>query len=135
MTLFKPGSPATQESTQNSPEVCVKVWTEILRHVDNHPGIGITEITELLRKNDSASHRLMVSGYIHCMLDIGLLRREGGARGHYYTNGSSFVSVVNEFVMFKQMLDVKRQRMQEAKTTGQRAATKRLQDDDEGYDE
>ena len=132
MTEVHLGSLANQETRDISRGLVAKTWTEILRHVDNHPGINISTLTELLQRSKASatSHRLLVSGYVHCMLDIGLLRREDM---RLYTNGTSFKTVVDEFTLFKQMLDAKRKKMAEARKQEQRGARMRYYEDDEGW--
>jgi hypothetical protein len=78
---IKDNGSATKETHQTAGSIVAKTWMEILRYVDNNPGVGIAGLCNGIKtlRSQSNSTRLILAGYVQCMMDLGLLT---GGRGH-----------------------------------------------------
>lgn len=103
-----------------------RAWMEIIRIVDHTPGLNISELTRALKATTlEQAHRLMVSGYIRCMVDLGILRCESNAtRVRIYNNGGDFGGVVEDYAKFILQLRERKRRWQEGRRRRAEAAAR-----------
>lgn len=92
-----------------------RAWMEIIRVVDSTPGVNISELARALKTTTlKKAHRLMVSGYIRCMVDLGILRCESNAtRVRIYNNDGDFGGVVEDYTKFQRQLRERKRRWKE----------------------
>jgi hypothetical protein len=85
-----------------------RTWMDVLRIVNNKQGINITELLTHLGQTHKQSNRLVLTGYLRCMEDIGMLSADrSGTAVQMYTNGSSPIMLIKEFAEFQQMMHAK----------------------------
>lgn len=111
----------------------VTLWTEIVRILDGEPGLTQEALRSRLNRGafkHAEIHRLILSGYVHCLVDFGILSRSGR---QLYSNGH-FGDMVIQYQDFLKQLEEKRQKfddkLREVRARRLRAMTAVIRDDD-----